>query len=265
MITAIEKMSKPEFDKLKIEFHNNKPFNYVVIDNFLDEESALKIAEEFPNFTDDIWYDYNNPLELKKASNNWNIFKKTTYKFFTKVMSQSFTELMSNLLNTELIPDIGLHGGGLHTHGNGGKLNHHLDYSIHPKLDLQRKVNIILYINPKWKSEYGGSLGFWSHNNESDQPDKLIKEYDCIFNRAIIFDTTQNSWHGISKPVKNDIGLTRNSLASYYLAEPTESADKRMKVKFAPTHNQKGDLKIEELIRQRQSMKGFKASYKTNF
>jgi len=234
-----------------------------VIDNFLDLNTAEKIADEFPSFDEDFWYSYDNPLEIKKASNNWNNFSDATYSYFMKVLSPEFTSVLEKIVGCKLYPDIGLHGGGLHTHKNGGRLNPHLDYSIHPKLGLQRKLNLILYVNPLWKPEYGGNLGLWN-TDEFGKPERLIEDIDCLFNRAILFDTTQDSWHGISKEIKSPEGINRNSLAVYYLTDRHDSADPRMKVKYAPREDQKNDPEIEQLILKRQSMEGFKSSYVTN-
>ena len=44
----------------------------------------------------------------------------------------------------ELEADYGLHGGGVHMHKTGDYLNVHLDYDIHPKVPMQRKLNIII-------------------------------------------------------------------------------------------------------------------------
>ena len=65
-------------------------------------------------------------------------------------------------------------------------LNPHLDYSLHPKLYLQRKLNIIIYISKLWKENWGGGLGL---ENDNNQPGKLEKTIIPKFNRAIIFDT----------------------------------------------------------------------------
>lgn len=259
-ITSIEELDSNE---LRNKFLDSKPFNHLVIDNFLTPYIANKIANEFPSFDDDFWYSYNNPLEIKKASNNWNVFSNFTYSYFIKVLSEEFNSLLEKIVGCRLYPDIGLHGGGLHTHANGGRLNPHLDYSIHPKLNLQRKLNLILYVNPLWKPEYGGNLGLWD-TNEDGSPNKLVHEIDCVFNRAVIFDTTQNSWHGISKEINAPRGLNRNSLAVYYLTDKPEGADQRMKVKYAPREDQKNNPEIEDLILKRQSMEGFKSSYRIN-
>ena len=52
----------------------------------------------------------------------------------------------------------GLNGGGWHIHANGGKLNPHLDYSMYPKLPYQRKLNIIVYLQPNWEESWGGGI-----------------------------------------------------------------------------------------------------------
>jgi hypothetical protein len=264
MKTKLDLISIEELVALGKNFRNSSPFNHLILDDFLSHDDATQISSEFPAFDDPIWYSYNNPLEIKKATNNWNAFKTKTYQFFCHALSTHFTERLSSLLGIKLYPDIGLHGGGFHTHKAGGKLNPHLDYSIHPKLGLQRRVNLILYITPNWSPDFGGAFGLWEKNSTKGEPALLAKEVDCLFNRAVIFDTTQDSWHGICNEIKSPDGITRNSLATYYLAEPKDSADPRMKVQYAPTENQKGDPKIEELIEKRASIDTFSTVYSTN-
>lgn len=267
MKTILDRLSDKEVNELSNEFRKSKPYNHIVIDNFLPEDIALKLASEFPGFeAENVWYEYDNPLEIKKATNNWNVFPPFTYQFFEHVLSESFTRKMELILfgedRNQLKADVGLHGGGFHTHKSGGRLNPHLDYSIHPKLMLQRTANLILYINPEWKAEYGGSFGLWAHNGENNSPGELQKTVPCLFNRAVIFNTTQNSWHGICDALCPPNGLTRNSLATYYLMPPGSNADPRMKVKYAPTEDQRGDRNIEKLIEERQSIHTFDKVYK---
>ena len=157
--------------------------------------------------------------------------------------------------------DIGLNGGGWHIHKTGGKLNMHLDYSIHPKLNLQRKLNLIIYLNSKWKEKWGGSLGFWE-NKSSKNPGKLIKSIVPKFNRAVIFDTTQNSWHGLAEPVRCPKKQFRKSLAIYYLCKKQKNAQKRGKALFSPLETQKKDKKIIKLIKLRSSSKTAQKVYR---
>lgn len=227
------------------------PFNYYIIDNFLDLEKAKAISQEFPKYNSNIWYCYNNPLENKKTCNNWYQFGPETYQSLSYLNSPKFIQKLQKLTGiSKLYPDIGLHGGGLHIHGTGGKLNVHLDYSIHPKLKLQRKLNLIIYLTEDWDCEWGGGLEFWSHK-EKNKPDKRIVTVDNIFNRAVLFDTTQNSWHGFPKPLTCPEHTYRKSLAVYYLTDPPEGTDTRLRALYAPTKEQEDNPEILKLIEER--------------
>jgi Rps23 Pro-64 3,4-dihydroxylase Tpa1-like proline 4-hydroxylase len=159
------------------------------------------------------------------------------------------------------MPDPGLHGGGLHIHKSGGNLNPHFDYSIHPKLKKQRKINIIYYCSsdPGLRESGTGQLGLWSGDEQS--PKKLNKIVEPIFNRAIIFDTTQNSWHGIVDPLPEDCLFSRKSLAIYYLQEPAENCDPRTRALFAPREWQCDDKNVIELIKERSSEATYASAY----
>lgn len=200
---------------------NAKPFPHFVVDNFLDEDFAKILEAEFPDFDSSIWQKYSNAIEEKKLSNIWNHFPESTYKFFSCLNSDTFVHRLSKTLfrDLTLYADPGLNGGGWHIHKSGGKLNTHLDYSLHPKLKKQRKINIILYINSNWNTGWGGHLGLWG--NESSDPGPLIKQIEPLFNRAVIFDTTCNSWHGLPDPLKCPYDQFRKSLAIYYLCDPS--------------------------------------------
>lgn len=232
-------------------FKGAKPFDHCVVDNFFDHDFALKLTSEFPDFNDSVWYTYNNAIEIKKASNNWNAFPENTYQLFSYLNSPDFLEFLSKEFGTKFYPDFGLNGGGWHIHKSKGKLNTHYDYNIHPKLGLQRKLNIIMYMNPNWKEEWGGSVGLYSHDKAKNRPEKLITEVTPLFNRAVIFDTTQNSWHGFPDPINCPENEYRKSLAIYFLAEPAVETEQRYKALFAPSDTQKDDQEVLDLIKKR--------------
>lgn len=228
------------------------PFDYKVIDNFLDTQQARAISKEFPDYNSTSWFCYNNPLENKKTCNTWYQFGPETYRTLSYLNSTEFINHLQELTGiSKLYPDIGLHGGGLHIHGTGGKLNVHLDYSIHPKLKLQRKLNLIIYLAEDWDSRWGGSLQFWSHNEETNKPKEKVVTVNNVFNRAVLFDTTQNSWHGFPEPLTCPENTYRKSLAVYYLTDPPEGTDPRLRALYAPTKEQETDPEIFNLIEER--------------
>lgn len=234
-------------------FINAKPFNHVVIDNFFQNDIAAQLAEDIRKQDVYSWHYYKNALENKFTCNDWNKFPPVTYNVFSNLNSESFIRRLSTLvgIETNLYPDVGLHGGGWHCHANGGKLNVHLDYNIHPKLLRQRKLNLIIYMTPDWNPEWGGGLGLWTHDAENNQPGECVATVENKFNRAVLFDTTQNSWHGLPDPINCPEDIMRRSLAVYYLTDGGEKAEKRYRALFAPTSAQKNDATILEFIKQR--------------
>jgi 2-oxoglutarate-Fe(II)-dependent oxygenase superfamily protein len=244
-------------------FDQGDPFRNIVVDNFLRDDVAKAVAEEFPQFNGPEWAAvYDNPIEVKKALNHWDRFPKNTYALFNFLNSDEVVAQMSELAGMKVWADPGLHGGGWHTHARGGKLNTHLDYSIHPKLGLERILNLIIYMTPDWREEYGGALGFWAEDN--GKPGELRKQIPCLFNRAVIFDTSQQSWHGLPEPVTCPPHMARNSLAVYYLCEPRSDAADRGRALYAPHGDQANDPKILELIKLRSQVTTSHNVYRTN-
>lgn len=241
-----------DWENLKQEFFNSKPFNHVIIDNFLLPEIADIISQEFPEIDDPTLYLLKNVLENKKIMNSWDKFKPTTYKLFSYFAREEFISIIRKFLNSDQIWfDYGLNGGGLHMHGKGGNNNIHLDYNIHPKLNEQRRLNIIIYLTKDWKKEWGGGLELWSHDEINKQPKELIRVVDNLFNRAIIFDTTQNSWHGLPNYIECPEEVVRKSLAVYYTQPKPEITEERGRALFAPRLDQIGNESVLELIKKR--------------
>ena len=244
-------------------FKGNIPFDHCIVDNFFSGEFASKLSDEFLDYESDKWFCYHNPIEDKKALNDWNAFPPNTYKGFFRLQSEEFVRILSATIGESLYVDHGLHGGGWHMHGTGGNLNPHLDYSIHPKVGLQRRLNIIIYLSKELEPKnHGGHLGLWSHDPSTNRPRSLEREIEPLFNRAVIFDTTQNSWHGMSRPLTQPAGIYRKSLAIYYLCQPASNASQVGRALFAPRENQMNNTEIDEIIRLRSDVDTSSQVYK---
>lgn len=243
-------------------YGKEKPFDHCVIDNFFNDDALNSITNEFPDFSSNAWHNYDNALEIKKTCNNWNMFPENTYKLFEYLNSIEFIGLLSQLTNiSPLFADPGLNGGGWHIHKSGGKLNTHLDYSIHPKLNKQRILNILVYLTPNWQEDWGGHLGLWEQDKNAKKPGELSKSILPKYNRAVIFNTTQDSWHGLPEPIMCPDNIFRRSIAVYYLTDPEHKTDPRGKALFAPYGDQNNEPEILELIKKRSSVEMAKTVY----
>lgn len=241
---------------LRNKFLNAKPFNHIVIDNFFNEDFANKIAESFFAHNDSTWtVSYDNPVEKKKACSHWDKFPTPIYSALFYLCSKQFTNHLSDITgNDTIIADYGLHGGGMHSHGRTGKLNVHKDYSIHPKLPLMRNYNLIIYMTPNWDPAWGGGLEFWSNDPETNEPKECIVEVNNLFNRAVLFDTTQNSWHGLPQELTCPEETSRRSLATYYLSDIDNKAEMRKRALYAPYGEQKNDPSVAEFCKKRSQL-----------
>ena len=78
---------------------SSAPFHHLIIDDFLESGFVQNIVLEFPSFSSDSWYVYENPIEIKKAMNNWDRFGPHTYALFWYLNSRSFIEKLEVLTN----------------------------------------------------------------------------------------------------------------------------------------------------------------------
>jgi Rps23 Pro-64 3,4-dihydroxylase Tpa1-like proline 4-hydroxylase len=248
---------------LQEQFLKAEPFNHIIIDNFWTEEVANALVKDYPAYDSPVWNaHYHNAIEDKKACNHWDKFPELTYKAFTYLNSKPFVDIIETITgHWDIHTDVGLHGGGWHCHHMGGKLNVHLDYSIHPKLKLERHYNLIVYMTPNWDSSWGGGLELWSHN-EDGSAKECVQTVENKFNRAVLFDTTQYSWHGLPDDLRCPDGINRQSMAVYYLTNPAADADPRGKALFVPHKEQANDPAVLELIKQRSNVATAETVYK---
>lgn len=209
----------------KLGYSTAQPFPHIVIDNFFEENVLEEILDEFPNDIKKDGEDYNNKAEKKLTLNDVTKLSKTTVEFINFLNSSIFIEYLQNItaIKETLIPDPYLIGGGLHELRNEGFLNIHSDFNRHPKMKLDRRLNILVYLNKDWKDEFGGQLQLW---------DKEMKECKQniipIFNRMVIFSTTDNSYHGNPIKVNHPNSTSRKSIAMYYYTNGRPSSENEL-------------------------------------
>ena len=200
-------------DTLRNQFLCAEPFEHVVIDNFLQNDYAEKIAHLFP---DDLskWHKYCNPIEVKYAYDNINVLPDDLKDYFYMMSCSQFVDIVKSITNiTDLEYDPYLHGAGLHRHSTHGKLDIHLDYEKHPYSGKERRINIILFLSKDWKEEWNGASELWNKDVSACVQKTYIK-----FNRAIIFKTNDISWHGMPDKITCPENTYRSTLAYYYVS-----------------------------------------------
>jgi hypothetical protein len=204
---------EPRLHGLAKDYSENRPYPHVLLKDFLDPETALTLAKEFPAPTSDTWTQYKHANENKMGLAKRQLFPPALAAVTDELNSPRFVAWISKLTGIpNLMADPMLEGGGLHQSGTGGYLNVHKDFSMHHfHPHWQRRVNLILYLNPGWKEEWGGSLELWEPKMA-----RCAAKYLPLLNHALIFTTDDRSLHGFPDALTCPVGESRKSLALYY-------------------------------------------------
>jgi len=194
-------------------YRRAQPFPHIVVDDFFDATLLDRVVAEFPAPEQIRWRGYNNAYESKKlfASADED-FGPVTRLLLYHLNSLTFIDFLSALTGIEnLISDPHFSGGGMHQVVRGGRLGIHADFNHHKHYGLDRRLNLLVYLNKNWREEYGGHLELWTRDMTTCKVRVLP-----LFNRMVLFNTTDFSYHGHPDPLQCPEGVTRKSLALYY-------------------------------------------------
>ncbi len=204
-------------------YKTNAPFPSIYFDNFFNEEVLKEILKELPDLgTDKKDIHYSNPNESKYASKGEGKFGPVSKAFLHYLNSEPFLQFLQELTGIEetLIPDPYFEGGGFHQIKPGGYLKVHVDFHKHKLMGLDRRLNVLVYLNEDWDESYGGFFELW----EKDMS-KCVTKILPVFNRMAMFSTTGNSYHGHPDALTCPPDRSRKSLALYYYTNGRPSSE----------------------------------------
>lgn len=213
------------------EFAQAQPFRHVIIDDFLERDFCEWLMQEFPGF------------EAAHAVNELGVVGRKSvvsdiprigaaYREFDRLMrDREFLEWIGTIAGiSNLLYDPEYIGGGAHENLDGQELDYHVDFNYHPRQNWHRRLNLIVFLNPEWTPAWGGCLELLSNPWEP-----LATNHRMVVpvaNRAVLFETTETSWHGFNRivlpPEKQH--LSRQSLAVYFYTKDRSAEE------TAPSH-----------------------------
>ncbi len=197
-------------------FATAKPFRHVVIDDFLAADYAARIDREFPSFERGNARNENGDLGNKSTIEKIRGLGPSFEALDNLIQSQAFLDLVGRLTGIDgLLYDPWYFGGGTHENRHGQDLDVHVDFNRHPIENWHRRLNLIVYLNHEWDETWGGALELHSDPRADGNRTKSVAP---LFNRCVIFETTESSWHGFPPIVlpESKRDLTRRSLALYF-------------------------------------------------
>ncbi len=210
------------------EYNQAQPFPHIVIDNFLPPSILNGVINDFRNHNDWGWDNsqYSQQHQVKKFFSPWNENGSNTLPINTKLIlnylnSPETISMLEKLTGINgLIADPTLLGGGMHKIDSGGKLSIHADSRKHAVTGNYRRINLLVYLNKNWNSEWGGSLQLWNNDMTT-----MVQDIQPFFNRVVIFNTGGDTYHGHPHDLNTPEGVSRISLALYYYTKKNPDTD----------------------------------------
>jgi Rps23 Pro-64 3,4-dihydroxylase Tpa1-like proline 4-hydroxylase len=204
------------------EYKANTPYPHIYFDDFFPRSVAEDALSDFPEPKEVDWNNSQDVNQRKKLSFDKveklpATIRDVLYFLNSRPMLQ-FLEVLTGIEG--VVPDAYYAGGGLHQIRPGGLLEVHADFSYHKGLRLDRRINVLVYLNKDWKEEYGGHFELW--NREVTRAERKILP---VFNRCAIFSTTSVSFHGHTRPLSCPPERNRKSIATYYYSNGRPEED----------------------------------------
>ncbi|MHB8744678.1 MAG: 2OG-Fe(II) oxygenase [Sulfuricaulis sp.] len=217
-----------DVSKLATQFQCRDPFRHVVIDDFLAPDFCAQLLAEFPPFERGNACNEAGELGNKSTVEKIRGLGSTYAELDDHIQTRAFLDLIGRITGIpHLLYDPWYFGGGTHENRHGQDLDAHVDFNRHPIERWHRRLNLIVYLNREWDAAWGGALDLHSDPRAADD---AITSIEPRYNRAVIFETTEWSWHGfrrIDLP-EGKRELSRRSIALYFYTTDRpqdESAD----------------------------------------
>lgn len=194
-------------------YRNADPYPHIVMDNFLPEDLIQHIYQQFPQEAikgDRIFeINYGGHHKRQIQPEHCSDDLREVFHFFNSAPVLQFLEGLTGIEG--LIPDPYYQGGGLHETTTGGKLGIHADFRINEQLAVERRLNLLVYLNPTWQDDWKGQLEIWDRKMT-----RCVSKVSPIWNRCVVFSTDADSYHGHPDPLESPPDVKRRSMALYY-------------------------------------------------
>lgn len=192
-------------------YQSGVPYHHICIDNFLPMEVIEKVRADLASLPE-AERAFDAAEEKLKSQYNPDRLPEYSRHLFQAFNSRPFILFLEEMTGIKgLIPDPYFIGAGIHKTLNGGYLNIHADFNVHKQMRVERRLNVLIYLNPPWKEEWGGSFEIWDKAMT-----KKMASFAPTENRMVCFSTGSDTFHGNPEPVNHPDGLPRQSIALYY-------------------------------------------------
>jgi hypothetical protein len=205
-----------ERESLADRFKNADPFPHLVIPEFFAPDFAQRMLDDFPRFEEKYALNEMGKVGGKAVRTDVRAIGETYQQLDEFIQTPEFLGLISEMTGIpDLLYDPEYVGGGTHENLESQALDPHVDFNYHPGRGWHRRLNLIVYLNPEWEESWGGNLDL--HSNPWDPDVDRTSTVLPLFNQAVLFETSERSWHGFSAlhVPKERQPMSRRSFAIY--------------------------------------------------
>jgi hypothetical protein len=206
-------------------FASAQPFRHVVIDDFLDRPFIDALLSEFPAFERGNYIGDDGRAGGKSTVDAMPQLGPAYRRLDQIIQTPEFLAYVGRLTGIDdLLYDPFYLGGGTHENRDGQPLSAHIDFNYHPSERWHRRLNLIVYLNHEWDDSWGGLLDLYRDPYADPKP---VVRVSPRFNRCVIFETTETSWHGFEqiRIPEERAGLTRKSIALYFYSKERDEEE----------------------------------------
>ncbi|KQV47047.1 hypothetical protein ASC95_26440 [Pelomonas sp. Root1217] len=220
---AAQRCAAKLLDAVEGQGYFDEPYRHIVVDDFFDLPIAKACLDHFPALSASGWEHANDADIEVKFRTTW----KSEFDIpeglvdAVRILNSSLVlDAMGRRIGVEkLVPDPYFTGGGLNVTLPGGLLDVHVDGNYHDATGLTRRLNAIVYLNPGWQPGWGGEFGIYDRTGQN-----CVKRVEPLFNRLVVFDSHDFSFHGLPEPITFPPGTERRSLILYYYTRAARPA-----------------------------------------
>ena len=193
------------------EYCSGEPYHHICIDNFLPTEVIDRVKKDLSELPESE-ASFSRAQENLKSSYNPDRLPEFTRHLFHSFNSRHFILFLEEMTGIKgLIPDPYFVGAGVHKTLNGGHLDIHADFNVHKQMRVERRLNVLIYLNEDWQAEWGGNFEIWDNKMT-----KKMASFVPTYNRMVCFSTGSETFHGNPETVNHPNGEPRQSIALYY-------------------------------------------------
>jgi Rps23 Pro-64 3,4-dihydroxylase Tpa1-like proline 4-hydroxylase len=192
---------------------DGKPFRHCVIRNFLQEDFLNEVLDAFPSFeaARTMGQEFLGEREAHKTQlSPCHLMPEPLQRLSLLFASDEWVVFLRKVVGLKLRSDPLQLGGGCHFMPSDARLDVHVDFNFHDRLNAYRRLNCLLFLNREWHRGWGGGIELWN----ADVTERS-RHIEPRANTLVFFETSDHSFHGV-EPITSPEGVVRQSFATYY-------------------------------------------------